>query len=107
MSVRSTSSSDGQGPDQTSAARACLRLKGRVSDSVILDLLKGSLAQGSEGVVPQVSLDPQASTMPMLINPASLWTDGDTTPDLPEHWRPITINFAASPIAPPVTSPPP
>lgn len=58
------------------------------------------------GVVPQSYLDALAATAPMPISPAALWADGDTTPDIPEHWRPITISLASAPaLSPPVLAP--
>jgi len=61
------------------------------------------------GALPQASLDALGATIPMPLHPAALWNDGDTTPDIPEHWRPITITLAPAlpPPAPPPTGPAP
>jgi len=53
------------------------------------------------GVLPQSYLDALAATVPMPLHPAAMWNDGDTTPDLPEQWRPITITLASTPALPP------
>ena len=59
------------------------------------------------GGLPQVYLDPNAATVPISLNPATLWNDGDTSPDLPEHWRPITITLASATLTPPAPLPSP
>ena len=55
------------------------------------------------GALPQAPLDPLGATIPMPLHPAALWNDGDTTPDIPEHWRPITITLASPPAQPPTS----
>lgn len=64
-------------------------------------------ADAGSGVLPRSYLDPMAATIPMPIHAPALWNDGDTTPDLPEHWRPITITLASTPaLQPPPPLPP-
>jgi len=69
--------------------------------------------QAGHGVLPAVYLDQNAATVPISLNPSTLWNDGDTNPDIPEHWRPITITLASAALtsqaqlpAPPSPAPP-
>jgi len=85
------------------------------SDPDILELEPDAIgaeeAPGAAGVLPQACLDPLAATLPMPLHPPALWNDGDTTPDLPEHWRPITITLASPSVqaapTPPLPATPP
>jgi hypothetical protein len=124
MIVRSANDYDGQsvGPPPPPPTRWHLRTQ--VSRKTLFDLIQDTLPPagiqvagapdggptgtqtggGSSlpppGVLPQSYLDSVAATIPMPLNAAALWNDGDTTPDLPQHFRPITITLASQPALP-------
>ena len=66
-----------------------------MNDPDILELEPDAVteeAPSAAGVLPQSCLDTLAATIPMPLHAPAMWNEGDTTPDLPAHWRPITIS---------------
>jgi hypothetical protein len=87
---------------QDTLPAAGLQVTGATPDDVH-DLTDHAVETAEPGVLPRSYLDPLATTIPMPIHAPALWNDGDTTPDLPDRSRPITITLAS----PPALQPPP